>query len=242
MDITSVLPQPTAVRLGGVEYDLLPLRLEEVAQLQRFAAAAVPCPLSPEVRARLDDPATPRPERRRLLRETWRACKAWPPRYGSPAADAAFRSPAGRLFFLGLLLRSSGVEIELPDLVALAGSLLPGELAHAAVVAFGGRPMEELNRRVAIELGESIEDDDDEDDPDQGDLNWAEAFARTAEATGWTFEEIGRLRIPQWRAIRSGGRGKLPVLDPSHEALVRRCRFLDGELDDEPETGVADGG
>lgn len=232
-DITTVLPQPTAAALGGEPFDLLPLRLEEVAQLQRFVAAAVPCPLSPELRAQLDDPATPRPERRRLLRQAFRACKTWPPRYGSPAADAAFLRPAGRLFFLGLLLRSSGYDPELATLVELDSKLLPGELAHAAVIAFGGRPIEELNRRIGRELGEREDDDSDDDDPEQGDINWAEAFARVAEQTGWTFEEIGRLRIPQWRAIRSGGKEKLRALDESEEALVRRCQFFDGELDEE---------
>ena len=84
------------------------------------------------------------------------------------------------------------------------------------------------------------EDDPDPDDDDQGDLNWAEAFAEVAHDTGWTFDEIGALRLPAWRAIRTRGKAKLRALDDSHEALVRRCRFFDGELDDEPDQEVSD--
>lgn len=240
-DITSVLPQPTVVALGEGRYPILPLRLADVARLQGFVAAAIPCPLDADARARLDDPATPQPERRKLLRDLWRGCKHWPPRYGSPEADQAFRSPAGRLFFAALVFESSAVAISVEELARELSQATPEQLRALASAAFAVRPIEALNHRVAAELGErGPEDDPDPDDDDQGDLNWAEAFAEVAHDTGWTFDEIGALRLPAWRAIRTRGKAKLRALDDSHEALVRRCRFFDGELDDEPDQEVSD--
>ena len=233
-DLTSVIPQPEFVGLGDRTFPVLPFRLADLARLQAFAASRLPHPFPEDARRAVADPGTPRPVRRRILREAFLAAQDWPPRYGTPEADVAFLGEDGVLFFVAVALHSSGADVPPEELASIAPGITRGQLARLASVAFATRIVEELNELVADELGEPSDPDADGEP-----ANWGKSFAEVAEQTGWTFAEIAELRLPQWRELRSGGESKVRARDGSSEALVRRCRFFDGELDDEPEVPLA---
>lgn len=234
-DLTSVIPQPEFVGLGDRTFPVLPFRLADLARLQAFAASRLPHPFPEDARRAVADPGTPRPVRRKILRESFLAAQDWPPRYGTPEADEAFVGGDGVLFFVSVALRSSGVGLPSAELEELAATITRAQLAALTSVAFAARAVDVLNALVADELGERREEGDDEPD------NWGKAFVEVAEQTGWTFAEIAELRLPQWRELRSAGESKVRARDGSPEALIRRCRFFDGELDEEGEVARADG-
>ena len=206
MDLSWVCPQPTPVALGDRVFLILPLRLRDVAALQGYVRARVPNPLE-AARPALSAAPAGSAERRKLLREAYLATENWPPRYGSDAADAIFLDASGDgvAYFVGRCLASSGIDVSRAELDAVLGTMSVDQLVTLTRTAFAADPLDELSRLIAREI-DQVEDLDDDDAGE--DLNWAEAFRELADETGWTFDEIGAMRMTQWVAYRSKGKNR----------------------------------
>lgn len=225
MDLTRVVPTPEAVRAGGSVRLVHPLRLRDVARIEAFVRSRVPCPLD----VALDEIAAKGLRgraRQRRLAEAYEACEAWPPRFGDPAADAVLDTADGIVFLLALIADRSGWTRG--DLEDLLGSIEPGDLARIRAAAFQADPIDRLTDLMGLR------DPDPEPDAAPSEpANWGESFARAAELTGWTFDQIADLTLPQWRALRTGGKvdrsATIPPGMSAAEAGERQRRKFWGE-------------
>ena len=210
MDITRVVPVPTPVRLAGRTALVPPLRLADVATLQGWLRdVAAPCPL---------DAARPGIEgavgaaRRKLLAGAYDACEGWPVRYGS-AEGRGSSPPRPALFFLAVALARAAPR-DACDPEELLHALSPAEWRALLAACWGSDPLDELERLIDPEGAPAAGDD----------LNWGEAFAELAKETGWTFGEIAELTIPQWIALRTGGKVTRGAAVPPGMSLMEFAR------------------
>lgn len=230
MDITRVVPTPEPVMVAGAVRLVWPLRLRDVATLQAWLRIAAPSPLALAL-ADIASGGLEGKARHRRLREAYDLAEAWPPRYGSPEADRRFATHEGICFFLSVVAeRSRWTPDELAEVLA---KITRDEYAALARSAFGPDPLDELGRLMGL----YDEPEADEDAP-RDDLNWAEAFAEAAEATGWTFDQVADLTVPQWVAFRSGGKPARaaeipPGMTVADYSRRQHRRFYADQYDDE---------
>jgi hypothetical protein len=225
VDITWVLPQPEPVPVGDAVLFAQSLRLVDLARLQSWLKARVPCPLDAARRAIGAAPEGSE-ARRRLLRDTYRACQNWPARLGSADAYDLLGTDAGMRFWLTVVL---GPENPGLDLDAACSGLTVGQFHHLSRVAYGAAPLDELSRLITPDSF-----------PDTGDgkpTNWGKVFAELIEQTGWSFAECGELRLTQLAALRSRGESGTGRVEPppgmGRFAFARRQRRFFGPDRDE---------
>jgi hypothetical protein len=234
--IGAVIPTPIPVAVAGSVRLVAPLRLRDVAEMQTWLSCRIPCPLAA---ALADLEGLEGKYRNRRLSAAYEALEAWPPRYGSPEAEAEFSKLDGLAFFLAIVGRRSGWTAE--DLADVLAGIRPAEYAALCLAAFGSDPLDECGRLMGIYQPEA------EDGRRSEDLNWAEAFADVADATGWTFDQIADLTLSQWTAYRTRGKsGRDPItppgLDTDELSRFRHMLFYGLDESDMTTEGAADAG
>lgn len=217
MDITRVIPCPVPVTVGESVWLVCGLTLRDMAMLQAYVNARIPDPVAVALQDIAKRGLRNRPRHRRLA-EAYEQAETWPPRYGSAEADAVLSTPAGRMFLLSLIADRSGWTAD--QLTELCETLDAESLDRLELAAFGADPLD-----VAAALM-GLNDQADDSDP----INWAEAFADCADATGWTFDDIASMTIGQWLAYRSRGKvdrtvTRPPGVDPDTFRRQLRERF-----------------
>jgi hypothetical protein len=198
-----------------------PIRLKDLALLQAYARDAGPCPLD-EVRSLIA--ATPEGSEasRRLLRDTYKACKNWPPRLGSDEGHAIFSTEDGFRYWIAIVLGpdNPGIEHHIDE---LAETMTVGQYQTLLRIAYGSAPLDELSRIITPDSFPEKPDDF---------TNWGKVIRNLIVETGWTFEECGEVRMTQLAAFQSNGEVGTGKVDPppgmSRFAFSRRQRQFFG--------------
>lgn len=216
--ITRILPQSFPLSLGGVECLVGELTLSDVAAIQAWLTARTPDPLLALGSAATDEPPA---DRRRRLIEAWHAARDWPIRFGSSAARSYLTSPEGMGLILSLVLARYDRR-NLDQVVTIAGAMNLAEWSALYRAAYATEPWQALLAEL---------DPDSQDDSPSRLMDWIEAFDELAKTYGWTPEQVGKLTLSQWRAIRGGSDAfayKLPLKpgETPAEALARERRIF----------------
>lgn len=196
-------PLPTAVPLGGSPRAVLPLRLRDLAHLERWAADR-----SGGARATLADAlSVPDPTaRREALYAAYDLAKSGGPHLEEDAVAVLVESPEGVATQLWLTLRQADPEIRPEDALDLAATLEPGEYPAFLAVAWHLDALDDVAGAIDREIGVSFPVVRRPAKPGA----WAAAVASFLRAyPGWTLEALGNLTLPQWDALAGGERPHL---------------------------------
>jgi hypothetical protein len=229
-DITDILPQPRRVRLAGQDYEVSELTFADVARIQAWLNRASPCPMD-DARDRID--GLDGPERRKILLETYQALKSWPPRYGDPEASELLQTEGGAAEFLFVALSRHQPDFTRDDAMVMAPLLTASEWEELSRALVNPDPMAEVVRLI-FGPERNGRDRGREDDWEDG-CPWTLAVDAIRQATGWTYEEIGRLTLTQSVLVhRKGCRpGPAVPVEPGESLteIVRRRRQMFGITD-----------
>jgi len=196
--LSELLPEPVALDLAGQEYRVGPLRLRDLAALERWLALAAPDPLR-DLPPREADPAPA--TRRRRLAAARDAAASWPPRLGTPAAAELLETGRGAVAYLWILL-SRHQDLTVARARDLAGRLTAAEWAALDRIAWGEPPLEAILREVDPEAFGG--------DPEAAPRDWGETIDRLARERGWTYAEVGELTLAQLACAERHGRPRQP--------------------------------
>lgn len=212
MPLADFFDLPAPLVLGGVELQGGPLRLVDLATLDRWCAAQIGDPLAAYHALPADAMEV---DRQAALRLAGELADHWPPPWGSAATDAICWSAAGVEQFAWVVLQRHNPTLTRANVAGIVERMDLADYAALARVAWAAHPIDELRRIL---------------DPDEaGDRRrpeghaWDEAICAVAERYSWDFETIGRLTLPAFvQAVRKG--------KPVERAIVRR-RNGESDLD-----------
>lgn len=215
MPLLDLFPaEATTVRVAGRALAIRPLTLADLAGLDAAIGAACPFVAEPPP-AGLDAWR----ERRHWAKE-WKRARAWP----LPFPAIAGTGP-GRVLLLRRVADVS--EAEAPAIVAGATE---AEWRAIEDAAHGVHPADRLLRLMDPDRPLS--------DPEAESVTLEEAIAGVCRDFGWTLEEVGRLTLRQFRALRAGGspspRKLVPKPGETMAAACRERRRLLAETDEGP--------
>lgn len=232
MDLTWIFPEPEPIRVGARTLMASPLRLRDLARLQSYLKSAEPCPLDaarPAILAADDGSEA----RRRILRDTYNACKEWPRRLGSDEGQAILNSDDGFRFWISAVLGPDNPGMTREVVEELAESMTVGQYQNILRVAYGAAPLEELSRMITPD---SFPDGEAEY------TNWGKVIRAIIVETGWTFEQCGDLRLTQLAAFQTDGKAGSGRVDPPpgmsrFQFSKRQKRFFGPDRNEEGSNG-----
>lgn len=202
--ITRILPVARVVSMGGRDCVVEELRLKDLAELQGYVECQVPHPLAGMPSAWAD----PEPDTRKArLAAALRAADLWPPGIGSDAGATILSAPAGRAFFLTLVVAKSDPTFRLADAITLLPSITPAEWSAFTRVAYGITPREEIVAELAPMLKGKPTD-------------WCKSLDQLMEHRGLTYEQMAELTISQFHNCCNQGR----AIEKSPEFSMRLKR------------------
>lgn len=181
-----------SIEIMGRRWQVSPLRLKDLAQIEAWAIDQQPDPLD-EGRQLLRDTE---PEKRpRMAARLLDKVEADRPTMGSDAYENALRTPQGILLFTELALRESSVDSD--DLLALVGHLItnPLDLERLEAKAYGVNPIQFLLRII------------EGPGPDGPKRTWGEIIIDAlADHPAWTMDTVGDMTLSQWLCYQSDGK------------------------------------
>jgi hypothetical protein len=207
MSITTCIPVPLRLTLGGKDYLVSPLRIRDLAELTGWAEARSPEPL--ELLAGIDRESDP--ERwRSAFRDAYELAEAGPQTYvasGPEALVALIRVAIGRH-------RPDFTEA---DALEVFGACSLVEFQRLTRFCWCVDPLDVLERAF-----------EPPDGPAGKPMSWEQAIDELSRARGWTYETIAEMSLAAFHhAMRCGNpkdRGSVPRRGESVIVCARRRR------------------
>ena len=195
MGFLGAIDMPRRLALAGGVYPGRELRLRDLAALEALCADALGDPLAPLVGSDADDPATYRARLRAAHAAAEEAAEI-------PAARVRAwvrAAPAGRAYFLGMVLRDAGLSAA--ETLDLAGLLTAEEWDRVERLAYGVDPLAEVWQLILDELGIELP----WGDADRRGTPWRKAMAELCHLLRKTPAEVGAMTIGEANNVRTGG-------------------------------------
>jgi hypothetical protein len=190
-------PEPLAA--GGRTLMVAPLRVRDVAAIERSLAALRPDPPG-SIPAPEDDPDPP--TRAARLHAAYPRALAWWPDCGSEAWGEALATPGGAALFLWHALAPHNPGLAPEDVAGLAGSLSATDWRRLEEILWGIEPW----RAIREELEPTP--------PPARARNWGAAVDRVSREHGIGYEAVGAMTFAQFRCALEGG----AATDAAHPA------------------------
>ncbi len=181
------------IEIAGQEYEVWPLRLNDLAAFEAMAFARLPDPmadLEPE-------PAATYPDR---LRRAYDAALAGGPEWGEPGCQAALGTDAAVLYLIQAVFRHPvyGGDAEARRIASL---MTAENWTALRRIAYDSNPTRQIEALIDRHIGVTFEPADTVDG-----LSWSEAAASVCHALSKMPSEIGEMTIPEVRFILTNGK------------------------------------
>lgn len=209
--ITSILPVPRTVTVGGEPVVISELRLRDLATLQAILDGTWPDPLA-EIQ---DSLPADRKARNRLLVRAYERAEIGPPVYGTARGHEYFATPEGGALLLWVAGRQHTPDLGPPRAARLYTKATVGEIDRVLRIAHGVPTLKAIENFLwARPPGEGA--------GSARKTTWAEMIDELARERNWTYSYIYDLTITEWLAARNHGKQPEPgrVIGPGEDAAA----------------------
>lgn len=208
--ITSIIPVPRSVPLGGRRVLISELRLRDVAELQSVLDDRQGDPLAGVLEAVA---GTDGDARRAVLVDAHRRSLAGPETYFREDGMAYFRTPAGEATFLFVAVRRHRPRLSARGAAKLWEAASREELDRVWRICHGVKARDAIEGMIGMAA------------PRKGrTATWPELIDELALARSWTYEQIYNLTLSEWRTARSGGKPAHAGRRVSHSEAMAAMR------------------
>jgi hypothetical protein len=176
------------------------LRVYDLALLQDWLDLRWSDPIST---LRVELPSMERRERNRELYRVYDEVEEGPPAYGSPRGLEEYRTGAGVIHFLRVVLARYHPEMDEDLAASVALKMTATEYGELIRAVFRPDPIEEVHSWLGIEVDR------------EGTVSMRQAIAEVCMALGKLPSEVYTMTLREFVAVRSGGKPK------SHGVVVR---------------------
>jgi hypothetical protein len=194
--ITSIIPSPRRVDIGGATFHVWPATLYDLAELQGWLDDSEPDVLSEVWPQLFGDDALEGEPRWALLRDAHARADLGPPAWDDDRGADMLATSEGVATLVWLSLRKGHPELKPADSVALSLGMSAAEYLAVRRAWLGAEPAHEIARLLMEGFPQSKPGEP---------ATWGKVVHETAEAFGWTYPQVYALTLAEFANARRGG-------------------------------------